>query len=349
MFDSSDDTEVVFQCTGCGLPLRGSRYAQPDGRTVSFFCSAECVHSAAGQVRSAKGARRQKGAVRVLFGLGLLGLCLTPLPPFGWAAARSTLVSPALPPPAPEYGPAWPPTEEDLLTDLGRDAWTHPMAGPYRRMPIRLSRVFGADRPGDRPIECVNGHCGVDLGGEIWGEHIHAAHDGVVDRVQRDPNEHHGGHYVRLSHMAGTVYTQYFHLAAIPRRLQPGVSVKAGDVIGLLGDSGIKEAEPHLHFTVSVRPTTESSERYMDPEPLVALWPVRIPVLGSPQRPVAVVALPALPLGAAPLRPGRKRPLAARRMAISPSGGGDRAEPSGQEEPAGRGDSKPEPAPSAAE
>ena len=89
-------------------------------------------------------------------------------------------------------------------------------------MPVRDSRVFGADRPGDRPIECRKGHCGVDLGGEIWGEQVHAAHDGVVDRVQRDANEAHGGHYVRIAHRNGTVFTQYFHLAAIPRWVEPG-------------------------------------------------------------------------------------------------------------------------------
>jgi hypothetical protein len=346
MFDSSDDTEVVLHCAGCRLPLHGSRYAQVEGRAVSFFCSLDCVHTAARQERSVQGARRRRGAVRLLLGLGLLGLCLTPDPPFVWAAGRPTVASPAPPQPEPQFGPAWPPTEEILLAELAHDAWTHPMAGPYRRMPIRPSRVFGADRPGDRPIECVNGHCGVDLGGEIWGEHVHAAHDGVVDRVQRDPNEHHGGHYVRLSHLSGTVYTQYFHLAAIPRRLQPGVAVKAGDVIGLLGDSGVKESEPHLHFTVSVRPTVESSERYMDPEPLVALWPVRIPVLGSPVRPVAVVALPALPIGAATLRPGRKQKLAARRITSGPSSAEGRIGPS---EAASHGDTEPDPAPSAAE
>ena len=51
----------------------------------------------------------------------------------------------------------------------------------------RDSRVFGAVRPGERPAECRNGHCGVDLGGEIWGEQVHAVHDGVVDCVQRTP------------------------------------------------------------------------------------------------------------------------------------------------------------------
>jgi hypothetical protein len=144
-------------------------------------------------------------------------------------------------------------------------------------MPIRDSRVFGAERPGDRPIECANGHCGVDIGGEVWGEPVLAAHDGVVDRVVRGPNEDRGGLYVRLSHRDGTVFTQYFHLAAIPRWLEAGRAVRAGEVIGLVGDTGVKQSGPHLHFTISIRPAADQPERYIDPEPLIALWPVHIP------------------------------------------------------------------------
>ena len=76
-----------------------------------------------------------------------------------------------------------------MLAALGRDAWVHPLAGPIRRMPRTDSRVFGA-HPG-RAIarsSAGNGHCGVDLGGEIWGEHVRAVHDGVVDYVQRGAN-----------------------------------------------------------------------------------------------------------------------------------------------------------------
>jgi murein DD-endopeptidase MepM/ murein hydrolase activator NlpD len=142
---------------------------------------------------------------------------------------------------------------------------------------MRDSRVFGAERPGDRPVECNNGHCGIDLSGP-WGEPVYAAHDGVVDRVQRGANEEHGGLYVRLAHRGGMIFTQYFHLAAIPRRIEPGTRVKAGQLIGLLGDSGVHHSAPHLHFALSVKPGSDVPERYVDPEPLLALWPLRIGV-----------------------------------------------------------------------
>jgi murein DD-endopeptidase MepM/ murein hydrolase activator NlpD len=173
------------------------------------------------------------------------------------------------------------PSEEDLaqefMGEIGGDVWIHPLAGPVRRMPIRGSRVFGAARHGDRPGECRNGHCGVDLGGEMWGEPIiMAVHDGVVDRVKR-VDEGSGGMYVRLAHRDGKLFSQYFHLAAIPRELNEGDKVKAGQVIGLLGDTGVKESTAHLHFAISVKATPTSREIYMDPEPLIALWPLKVP------------------------------------------------------------------------
>jgi murein DD-endopeptidase MepM/ murein hydrolase activator NlpD len=205
--------------------------------------------------------------------------------------------APIAPPEEPAFGPAWPPSESDWMSEIAHDAWLHPLDGPARRMPIRDARVFGAERPGDRPGECRGGHCGVDLGGEVWGEPVHAAHDGVVDRVQRGPNEEHGGLYVRLSHRGGTIFTQYFHLAAIPKWIQPGVKVKMGEVVGLLGDTGVKHSSAHLHFTVSVKPSADQVERYIDPEPLVALWPLRMPVNGTAM--VSAEAAPGVPLGAA--------------------------------------------------
>jgi hypothetical protein len=178
-----------------------------------------------------------------------------------------------------KFGPAAP-DEEDLavefMSEIGGDRWIHPLAGPVRRMPIRSSRVFGAARHGDRPGECRSGHCGVDLGGEMWGEPIMAVHDGVVDRVKR-VDEGRGGMYVRLAHRGGKVFSQYFHLAAIPRRLSEGDKVRAGQVIGLLGDTGVKESTAHLHFAISVKATPTSREIYMDPEPLIALWPLKVP------------------------------------------------------------------------
>jgi murein DD-endopeptidase MepM/ murein hydrolase activator NlpD len=160
----------------------------------------------------------------------------------------------------------------------------------------------------------------VDLGGEIWGEHVRAVHDGVVDFVQRGANPLHGGSFVRISHRGGTVITMYFHLAAIPRRIERGAFVKSGDLIGLVGDTGVEKSAPHLHFSISIRPSPDR-ERYIDPEPLIALWPLRVPIEDGAAGLVTTLAEPGLPLGSAPLMAGRKRKLAHARQAAAAAAG----------------------------
>jgi murein DD-endopeptidase MepM/ murein hydrolase activator NlpD len=60
------------------------------------------------------------------------------------------------------------------------------------------------------------------------------------------------------------------------------VYVRAGDVIGLLGDTGVKGAAGrHLYFALSIRPSREFSETYWDPTPLMAKWPLHIPPHGT--------------------------------------------------------------------
>ena len=305
---SPADGRAVGTCARCGGPVDvRSRHLVIEGPAVRSFCSEAC---ASGPIELApppepEGRRYSplRGLLHVAVGLPMLVFTsgyTAPATPVGAGIGVGPMAASIIPAPPPEpapFGPAWPPTEKDWLVEIASDAWLHPLDGPMRRMPIRDARVFGAERPGDRPGECRGGHCGVDLGGEVWGEPVHAAHDGVVDRVQRGPNDEHGGLYVRLSHRGGTIFTQYFHLAAIPRWIQPGTKVKMGEVVGLLGDSGVKHSTAHLHFTVSVKPSADMVERYIDPEPLVALWPLRMPINGVAM--VTAQAAPGVPLGAA--------------------------------------------------
>jgi len=293
-----------------------------DGSAVRVFCSQDCATEPVVKVPAEPPPPPRyspwRQLLHVSIGLPMLvftsGHAPSAAPSSALPSLMLTLPQPPVgPPEPPAYGPTWPPTEKDWLAEIASDAWLHPLDGPARRMPIRDARVFGAERPGDRPAECRNGHCGVDIGGEVWGEPIHAAHDGVVDRVQRGPNEDHGGLYVRLSHRAGTIFTQYFHLAAIPRWIQPGVRVRMGDVVGLLGDTGVKHSSAHLHFTVSVKPSSQLLEQYIDPEPLIALWPMRMPVGGAAV--VTAQAAPGVPLGSA----GRKKSHRRHTVAAAPA------------------------------
>lgn len=197
----------------------------------------------------------------------------------GTAPLASASIAP-LPRPAPP-----PPSAADAMAMLAptpgasaeADVWYHPLPGPHRMLPERDTRRFGAAREGMRPEECEGGHCGVDIGTEK-GMLVMAAHDGVVERVERDPevggrrgNE---GRFVMILHKGGTVTTSYIHLDGIREDLRPGIPVKAGEAIGTVGDTGVKQSGPHLHFAISVRSSPDGPELYINPEPLLYLWPL---------------------------------------------------------------------------
>jgi peptidase M23-like protein len=209
------------------------------------------------------------GLAVLLFGGKLIGTA---------PMASASIVAPPQPAPTP--------TVADAMAMLGpppgvsaeSDVWYHPLPGPRRTMPERDTRRFGAAREGMRPEECEGGHCGVDIGTEK-GMLVLASHDGVVLRVERDPevggrrgNE---GRFVMITHKGGTITTSYIHLEGIREDLKPGIPVKAGEAIGTVGDTGVHQSGPHLHFAISVRPSgPEGPELYINPEPLLMLWPL---------------------------------------------------------------------------
>lgn len=260
------------------------------GKVHQAHCSESCLRENLRKQRIARAAKRR----RWFLGSSLIALLLASAGTL-WQRYRAPQPeSIASGPPEPEvrseaappepifFGPAWPPTDADWIAAFDKATWTYPLPGPSRRTSAIDSRIFGPEPPKNYPALCrKEGHCGVDLGGELWGEHVYAVHDGVVDRVQRVGSEERGGQHVRLSHFGGMVFTQYFHLAATPRLLVRGARVKAGDVIGLLGDTGIKISRRHLHFALSIRPSSAFSEVYWDPTPLMAEWPLRMPTHGT--------------------------------------------------------------------
>lgn len=258
-----------------------------EGRAVRLHCSSTCVAESAERRRRILGRRRRRR---------LLALAVLALGAAGAHTFRQHLAPPsesicgAPPEPLPEpaaagpipYGPGWPPTDEEWTILLEGAHWMYPLPGPVRRAFAPDGRIFGpSDAAKHRALCRADGHCAVDLGGELWGEHIYAAQDGVVERVQGPGHPEHGGQYVRLSHLGGLVFTQYFHLAAIPRGIARGAHVKAGELIGLLGDTGTDDGRRHLTFALSVRPSSEYPEVYWDPSPWMGGWPLRVPPNGT--------------------------------------------------------------------
>lgn len=277
-------------CVVCGKPAEdGERLVLVSGKRHERHCSAACLRASVRKRQLLNARARWRWSLRISAALALLigGDALWHR--FHAQAPRTIAFEPPESRPAPVkapepiyFGPAWPPTDEDWLIAFGRASWVYPLPGPVRRLLTIDDRVFGPDPPADRPATCrTEGHCGVDLGGELWGEHVYAALDGVVDRVQRGTNDEHGGEYVRIAHFGGMAFTQYFHLAAVPRTLGAGSRVRAGDVIGLVGDTGIKGSGRHLHFALSVRPSSDFPEIYWDPKPWMASWRLQIPPHGT--------------------------------------------------------------------
>ncbi len=86
-------------------------------------------------------------------------------------------------------------------------------------------------------------HTGVDLSAD-QGTNVYAAGDGVVIRAEMSGCGY--GYHIRIDH--GYSYmTLYGHLSEI--LVKKGQKVKRGDVIGLVGNTGIS-TRPHLHYEV---------------------------------------------------------------------------------------------------
>jgi len=276
-------------CPPCGHrldPLRARHLAVVDGRVIAF-CSPGCrdrgLAPVAVEAELVALPPRQRPLLRFLLAASPVvltaGLLLGARVSVQFRTANAVPV--AMPAPAPPMtvppaplepllGPELPPPE--YLAE--NDRWVHPLPGPVRRLPERSSRRFGADRDHDSPESCGQGHCGVDLG-EIKGEPVLAVHDGVIERAVRSEVDERSGKYVRLLHYGGRIVTQYMHLAALSEALQVGMHVRAGEIIGYVGDSGVKISGPHLHFTFATRASEGAPEVYVDPLALLTVWPLQ--------------------------------------------------------------------------
>lgn len=98
-------------------------------------------------------------------------------------------------------------------------------------------------------------HSGLDIASH-YGDAIHATGDGVIEEAGQRAGY---GRVVVVDHGFG-VTTLYGHLSAF--NVQPGMRVKAGDVIGYEGDSG-RSTGPHLHYEVRIYNTPVNPWRYL--------------------------------------------------------------------------------------
>jgi hypothetical protein len=115
-----------------------------------------------------------------------------------------------------------------------------------------------------RPVECGQGHCGVDIG-STRGTIIHAAADGEIVIAHLEASGE-AGRAIAIDHGQG-VRTYYMHMDELRPGLEAGQRIRAGDALGTMGDTGLAFG-PHLHFAL----TQERGGRtwYVDPEPILA-------------------------------------------------------------------------------
>ena len=283
-------SEVEVICRSCGRTLFESEgIVLVRGRSREAHCSEICLRETIEDRRRERAVATRRWWTR--FALVAVPLATAAAIHHRYHAPWPEVIVGESPPPLPEpprpepirYGPAWPPTKADWDEAFARSRWVFPLPGPVRR-PSRVGgHRFGSESsPTGHVAECEEaGRCEVELGGELWGEHVYAVHDGVVDRAQGEGGEGRGGLYVRLAHFGGMVFTQYFHLAAIPRTITRGARVKAGDLVGLVGDTGTEGAPRHLAFTLSIRPSNAFPEVYRDPTAWIGQWPLHLEPHGS--------------------------------------------------------------------
>ncbi len=90
-------------------------------------------------------------------------------------------------------------------------------------------------------------HKGVDYHADI-GVPVLAGGDGtILEMKYRDDY----GNMILIDH-GGGVYTRYAHLASFGKGLMPGVVVKAGDQLGLMGNTASYQIPMHLHYELLV-------------------------------------------------------------------------------------------------
>ncbi len=98
-------------------------------------------------------------------------------------------------------------------------------------------------------------HNGVDLAAPT-GTPVYATADGRVGMAQWYSSY---GNYVQIEH-GGQLQTRYAHLSSYT--VQPGTSVRKGDLIGYVGSTG-RSTGPHLHYEVRVAGEAVDPTPYM--------------------------------------------------------------------------------------
>ena len=161
---------------------------------------------------------------------------------------------------APEQKPSeevpTPPADEQTGVDVIPERFLLPVYGVMQKKHDTEVQVFSPTM-GDYRV-----HLGIDVG-TAAGASVSAMADGVIAQVWEDVRM---GQCVAIKH-GGECYTIYKNLSAeLPEGTVVGAAVKAGDVIGTVGESAMVEIaeEPHLHLEMTVNGLQVDPLEYLD-------------------------------------------------------------------------------------
>ena len=155
------------------------------------------------------------------------------------------------------------PRFERLALSLARmDALERGLSGIPQVMPADIRMITSGFGYRSDPIHGAAAmHPGLDFRGPI-GSPIHAAANGKVTFVGTKSGY---GKVVEVSHGNGMM-TRYAHMSAW--KAKAGQTVSAGDVIGLIGNTG-RSTGPHLHFEVRINGRAVNPRPFLESAPHV--------------------------------------------------------------------------------
>jgi murein DD-endopeptidase MepM/ murein hydrolase activator NlpD len=217
----------------------------------------------------------------------LLSACATQMQP----ATLTVLIPPPLPP-SPTFTPSVvpptltsSPTDTPIPTETSTSAPTETTIETATEAPISFVHVFPLQPPGAAGFAegtSSHGYPATDIFAMVGTKFV-AVTDGVVDFVSYkdlwDPDHDdpalRGGLSVAILGDDGLRYYGS-HLSVIAAGIAPGVRVKAGQLLGLVGNTGdARTTLSHLHFGIS-RPTYpddwKARRGQVDPFPYLQAW-----------------------------------------------------------------------------
>jgi len=112
-------------------------------------------------------------------------------------------------------------------------------------------------------------HLGVDIVTEANAP-VYSAADGKIEKIWEDTLM---GYCIAVKH-SGNCYTIYKNLSeTVPEGIKEGTNVRAGQLIGSVGESAMVEVaeEPHLHFEMTVADLSVDPLEYFDEKALESL------------------------------------------------------------------------------